>query len=136
MPDEFLKRWLLSSNEKATAEDIEKDYDSFVKNLKWTLIKQKIAKKEEIEITPEDIRAGLKKKIERQFAQYGGYPGINYDDMVDRLAQNQETVQKEYEELLAENVLDKALEMVKLKTKAVSLDEYKDIVAKLQENIQ
>ena len=58
------------------------------------------------------------------------------DDMVDRLAQNQETVQKEYEELLAENVLDKALEMVKLKTKAVSLDEYKDIVAKLQENIQ
>ena len=136
LPDEFLKRWLLSSNEKATAEDIEKDYDSFVKNLKWTLIKQKIAKKEEIEITPEDIRAGLKKKIERQFAQYGGYPGINYDDMVDRLAQNQETVQKEYEELLAENVLDKALEMVKLKTKAVSLDEYKDIVAKLQENIQ
>ena len=136
LPDEFLKRWLLSSNEKATAEDIEKDYDGFVKNLKWTLIKQKIASQEKIEITPEDIKAGLRKKIERQFAQYGGYPGINYDDMVNRLAQNQETVQKEYEELLAESVLDKALTMVKLKTKTVSLDEYKDIVAKLQENIQ
>ncbi len=136
LPDEFLKRWLLSSNEKATAEDIEKDYESFVKNLKWTLIKQKIAKNEEIEITPEDIKAGLRIKIERQFAQYGGYPGINYDDMVNRLAQNQETVQKEYEELLAESVLNKALTMVKLKTKTVSLDEYKDIVAKLQENIQ
>jgi len=136
LPDEFLKRWLLSSNEKATAEDIEKDYESFVKNLKWTLIKQKIAKNEEIEITPEDIKAGLRIKIERQFAQYGGYPGINYDDMVNRLAQNQETVQKEYEELLAESVLNKALTMVKLKTKTVSLDEYKDIVTKLQENIQ
>ena len=56
--------------------------------------------------------------------------------MVNRLAQNQETVQKEYEELLAESVLDKALTMVKLKTKTVSLEEYKDIVAKLQENIQ
>jgi trigger factor len=136
LPDEFLKRWLLSSNENATAEDIEKDYDAFVKNLKWTLIKQKIAKQEEIEITPEDIKAGLRKKIERQFAQYGGYPGINYDDMVNRLAQNQETVQKEYEELLAESVLEKALGMVKLKTKKVSLDEYKGIVTKLQENIQ
>ncbi len=136
LPDEFLKRWLLSTNEKATAEDIENDYNGFVKNLKWTLIKQKVAKKEEIEVTSEDLKTSLRIKIERQFAQYGGYPGVNYDDMVNRLMQNQETVQKEYEELLAEKVLDKGLSMVSLKTKNVSLDEYKEIMKELQENIQ
>ena len=56
--------------------------------------------------------------------------------MVTRLLQNQETVQKEYEELLADKVLDKSLELVTLKGKPVSLDEYKDIVKSLQENIQ
>lgn len=135
LPDEFLKRWLLSSNEKTTAEDIERDYEGFVKNLKWTLIKQAIAKENNLEVGPDEIKAALRIKIEKQFAQFGGYPGINYDDMVERLMQNQETIQKEYEELLAEKVLDKVCELVELKPKNVSLEEYKAIVKELQENI-
>ena len=54
--------------------------------------------------------------------------------MVNRLMQNQETVQKEYEELLAERVLDKVCELVTLQEKSVSLEEYKGIVKSLQEN--
>lgn len=135
LPDEFLKRWLLSTNEKTTPEDIERDYSGFVKNLKWTLIKQSIAKAHDLEIGPDEIKAALRIKIEKQFAQFGGYPGINYDDMVNRLMQNQETIQKEYEELLAEKVLDKVCDIVELKPKNVSLDKYKEIVKELQENI-
>lgn len=134
LPDEFLKKWLLSTNEKLSQEEVEKDFEGFRKNLKWTLVKQNVAKNNDIKLESEDLRAALKAKIEKQFAQYGGYPGINYDDMADRLMQNQETVQKEYEELLAERVLDKVYELVSLKDKEVTLDEYKEIVKALQEN--
>ncbi len=134
-PDEFLKKWLQATNESVSAEDIEKDYPGFAKNLTWTLIKQKIAKAHDLEIGAAELRASLRNKIQAQFAQYGSMPGINYDDMVDRLMQNQETVQKEYEELLAETVLSKVKDVVKLNEKTVSIDEYKSIVKGLQENI-
>jgi trigger factor len=39
LPDAFLKRWLVISNEnKVTAEDIEREYDNYAKGLKWQLI--------------------------------------------------------------------------------------------------
>ena len=31
LPEEFLKKWLLKVNEKTTAEQIEKEFDSFQK---------------------------------------------------------------------------------------------------------
>ena len=44
LPEEFLKRWLLRVNEKSTQEQIEKEFDSFRKDLKWQLIRNKIAR--------------------------------------------------------------------------------------------
>ena len=76
-------------------------------------------------------------KFKAQFAQYGmaaGLDSINYDDVAQRMMENQESVQKEYEELLAEKVLDSILDSVALEDKEVSIDEYKKIVEELQQN--
>lgn len=134
LPQEFLKRWLLSSNEKVTKEEVERDFEGFEKNLRWTLIKQKIAENYDIKIEAEDLRSFIKDKIIRQFGQYG-YPGLNFDDMTNRVMQNQQTVQKEYEELLAERVMDEIYQKVSLEEKKLSLQEYKETVKSLQENI-
>lgn len=40
LPDEFLKRWLMSSNENLSPEQLEGEYEGFTKNLIWTLVKQ------------------------------------------------------------------------------------------------
>jgi len=50
------------------------------------------------------------------------------------MMQNQESVQKEYEELMAEKVLDSILGTVKLADKEISIEEYKKIVEELQQN--
>ncbi|MCK7533990.1 MAG: hypothetical protein MZV63_24675 [Marinilabiliales bacterium] len=55
LPEEFLKRWLLKVNENTTAEQIEKEFDSFRKDLKWQLIRNKVAKDNEIKITEEEL---------------------------------------------------------------------------------
>ena len=38
LPDNFLKKWILSSNKEAKKEDIEKEYDRYAEGLKWQLI--------------------------------------------------------------------------------------------------
>jgi trigger factor len=51
LPDTFLKRWLKVTNDnKLTDEQIAEQYDDFAKNLKWTLIENRIMKDNSIEI--------------------------------------------------------------------------------------
>lgn len=134
-PDEFLKRWLLATNNELTEEQVGQEYEGFTKNLRWTLIKQKLSKDYEINITPDDIKNGMIEKFKAQFAQYGGAMGdFDYGSFADKMMQNQESVQKEYEELLAERVLDKIVDSVQLNEEKIDLDKYKEIVNELQQN--
>jgi len=136
-PDDFLKRWLQMSNEKLTTEQIDEEYGDFAKNLKWTLIKEQIAKSQEIKATPEAVRGHLVENFKRQFAQYGyGAAGmdLDFESIGDRLMQDQQAVQRGYEEVLADLVFDHILTTVQLNDKNVSYDEYQEIVKKLQEN--
>ena len=50
LPEAFLKRWLFAINEgKFTAEEIDKDFESFREDLKWQLIKDHLMKSNELE---------------------------------------------------------------------------------------
>ncbi len=55
LPDEFLRKWLKATNEKLTDEELAEGYDDFAKNLKWTLIENKLIKDNNIEIKYEDV---------------------------------------------------------------------------------
>ncbi|RYE37516.1 MAG: trigger factor, partial [Sphingobacteriales bacterium] len=54
LPDDFLKRWLKATNEKLTDEELGQGYDDFAKNLKWTLIENKLMKDNNIDIKYEE----------------------------------------------------------------------------------
>jgi trigger factor len=79
LPDEFLKRWLLKVNEKTTPEELEKEYDHFRDDLRWQLVKNKIAKDNSVKITDEEIMAEAKTFTKAQFAQYGLYYATRTD---------------------------------------------------------
>ena len=74
LPQEFLKRWLMHINtEKFTAEEIEKDFPVFEKDLKWQLIRNRIIKDNNIEFKDEEIMEFAKEDVIFQFKQYGMY---------------------------------------------------------------
>ena len=106
------------------------EFDDFKKNLTWTLIKQELAKEYEIEVSPEQIKEGVKKDIEAQLMQYGYgmMEGFDFDAAADRMMEKQETVQKKYEELLANLVMDAISEKVALVEKKIGMEEYDEIV--------
>lgn len=74
LPDEFLRRWLKATNEKLTEEELAEGYDDFAKNLKWTLIENKLIKDNNIEIKYEDVFATAKQRLDAQFRMYSPAP--------------------------------------------------------------
>ena len=71
LPAEFLKRWLVATNEKYTDENIAEEYGKMEADLKWHLIKEHIAKAFEVKVADEDLKALAMSVTRQQFAQYG-----------------------------------------------------------------
>jgi trigger factor len=71
LPEAFLKRWIKTTNQKMTDEQIESDFDNFMIDLKWQLIKERIVKDNDLKITEEDVRSLAKEMAAAQFRQYG-----------------------------------------------------------------
>ena len=126
LPEEFLKKWLLRVNEKTTEELINKEFDSFRTDLKWQLIRNKIAKLNEVRITEEELTEEAERITRYQFGQYG----LHYatDEQVSNYAR--ETLKREDE---AKRIADKLLEdkvilllrdMVRIDYKQVSVEEF------------
>ncbi len=59
-PDTFLKRWLLANDENKTEAIIDEQYPKMVEELKWHLIKEKVAKDKEIKVEEADLTAFAK----------------------------------------------------------------------------
>ena len=90
LPDEFLRKWLKATNEKLSDEELAEGYDDFAKNLKWTLIENKLIKDNNIEIKYEDVFQTAKQRLDAQFRMYSPSPMPE-----DQLAQYTATFLKE-----------------------------------------
>ncbi|WKV12077.1 trigger factor [Marivirga harenae] len=135
LPDDFLKNWLLLSNEgKITQEQIDKEYDLYTKDLRWNLIKNKIAdaNQDDIKVEHADVMDYTKKMIAEQFGAYGmaDQLGENMDSFAQNYLQgeNGENYRKVYEEMLNKRVLDFIKEKISIKDKKVDLDGFKKAV--------
>ncbi|TNF39828.1 MAG: trigger factor [Bacteroidetes bacterium] len=126
LPDDFLKRWLLKVNEKTTAEDIEKDFDHFRDDLRWQLIKNRVAKNNELKITEEEILDEAKAFTRAQFAQYG----LHYatDEQITSFARDflkkEEEARRIAEKVLDTRVLGIIIDTVKVDDKTVTPEEF------------
>ncbi len=125
-PDAFLKRWLKASNENMTVETIETEFPKMIADLKWQLIKDKVAKSNDIKVEMEDINAYARKIARAQFAQYG-MVGMG-DDILDNYAKDmlkkEETLKGIVERVAENKVFEIVKNNVKLDVKEVSIDDF------------
>lgn len=71
-PQEFLKRWIkLSASSPISDADIDKEFDDYLKSLKWQLIQSKIFKDSNTQLVFEEVMAFTKGLIVSNYAQYG-----------------------------------------------------------------
>jgi trigger factor len=126
LPEDFLKRWLLRVNEKTTSEEIEKEFENFRHDLKWQLIRSKIAKENEVKITEEELQKEAENITRYQFRQYGLFYAT--DEQITNYAK--ETLKREADaKRIADKILeDKVLQLLKdyvsIESKNVSVEDF------------
>lgn len=134
LPDEFLKRWLLTTNDKITEEDIAKEYDAYAREMKWTLIQNKIGDDNEIKVENSDIEKKAKEIISEQLGSSGllAQLGDNLDGFVQNYLQsdNGDNYMRIFSQVRADKVLDIVREKADIEEKDVDVEEFKDIVTK------
>ena len=126
LPEDFLRKWLLRVNENATAEQIDNDFDNFRKDLRWQLIRNKVARDNDVKVTEEEMLAEAANITRYQFQQYGLFYAT--DEQINNYAR--ETLKREDD---AKRIADKILEskalnilkdLVKIDSKSVTVEEF------------
>jgi len=126
LPDEFLRRWLKATNEKLTDEELAEGYDDFAKNLKWTLIENKIIKDNGIEIKYEDVVQAAKAKLDAQFRMYSPSP-LPEDQLAQyavQFLQEKENANRVFEEVKALKTFDYIKSVATLEQKEIDYDKF------------
>ncbi len=126
-PDEFLKRWLLASNEGVSEAEVAHDYPAFAKNLQWTLLKNRLAKRYDIQISQEDVEGAFRQRVAEYFGGYGQPQMI--DATVERLMQDQKQVNEIAEDILADRLHGQIAAEVTIEPKPISRDDFMKTLA-------
>ncbi len=133
LPDKFLKKWLLQTNDKnLTLEQIEAEYTQYSKSLRWQLIENKIIKENNLEVTNEDVLNHTKDLIKQNFAQYGKKePEENkLTEIAGKVLENEDERKKVYNQLYDFKTLSLYKRKFKLNDKSVTYDEFVKLASK------
>ncbi len=131
--EEFFKNWLKASNEGVSDEDLDKEFDALKKELKWNLIRDKVATEGEIQVKAEEIRAKAEEVVKAQFL--GGMPVSEemadvFKNLVDNYLQHENG--RNYQQIsmsaLSEKVFEYVKEQAKAKSKKIKSEAFKKVL--------
>jgi trigger factor len=132
LPDAFLKRWLLVVNEKgATAEQIEQEYYSYKDGLKWQLIENKVISDNQISVSEEELKEGIRKEVLRQF-EYFGMPDPGEEvlqSMIQNFMKNKDEIRKVNDKMYDEKTLAFYKEKFNIQKVEVTQEEFYNLAA-------
>ncbi len=135
VPDEFLKRWLLENNQdRVTPEQLETQYDSYIKSLKWQLIESKLVKGNNIEVKEEEVRDHIKGYF-MNMTMPGAESNENdnrMNEIVNSVMQNKEEVKKIYDQLYDKKLLDFLKANIKQTKKEVNYEEFVKLATQIK----
>ncbi|WP_324676809.1 trigger factor [Hymenobacter sp. GOD-10R] len=129
VPKEFFKKWLVRANEgKLTPEQVDEHYDDYERELKWSMIRNKVVEEQGLKVANDEIVDRTMQKILGQFNM----------EMTDELREsmrsfadnylrqeNGKNYVNEYEAILAEKVIENLRGKVVVNDKPVSAEDFR-----------
>lgn len=134
LPEDFLKRWIMETNEEdITEEQLEGQMESFIKSMRWNLIETKLAKDfPALNISKDDIKDHIKTLfLNGQEETEEMTERINM--IADNLMSNEDQVKSIFDHIFEQRLISTFKENVKINEKELSYDEFVETITKTYE---
>lgn len=129
-PEAFLKKWLQTQGENPkTAEEVEQEFPTFCKQLKWTLISEKIVQEQSLQVNPDEIRAFA----EQQLFSYMGGANLGMDqpwvkEYTDRMMKDRKYVEDAFHRIQSQKVMEWGAAQVKPNDISIEAEKFTQMV--------
>ena len=128
--EKFLKRWVFVVNEgKFSMEDIEKDWDLFIVDYKWQMVRNFLMKKYNVNVEEADLLASAKGFAAYQFAMYGmnNVPEEQLEAFAKNILSQEEQGRRILDQVENEKTFAAVREVVTLKKKKISVEKFREL---------
>lgn len=130
LPEAFLKRWLLQTNEgKFSMEEIEKEFDAFLADFRWQMTRNFIMDKYGLKIEEKDMQEAAEAYVAYQYAMYG--MGNVPQDMISNSAKQVLTDERQVrniaENVETQKVISALKENISLQNKKISVEKFREL---------
>ena len=128
--EKFLKRRIYVINDgKFTMEDIEKDWDLFIVDYKWQMVRNFLMEKYGVKVEEADLLASAKGFAAYQFAMYGmnNVPEEQLEAFAKNILSQEEQGRRILDQVENEKTFAAVREVVTLKKKKISVEKFREL---------
>ena len=128
--EKFLKRWIYVINDgKFTMEDIEKEWDLFIVDYKWQMVRSYLMEKYNVKVEEADLLASAKGFAAYQFAMYGmnNVPEEQLESFAKNILSQEEQGRRILDQVENEKTVAAVREVVTLKKKKISVEKFREL---------
>ena len=127
-PADFLKKWVKTQGENNVAksdEEVEQEFPSFLNQLKWTLITDKLTQDNNLQVQQDDVRQFAK----QQLLGYMGMGALDEEqqwvrDYIDRMMKDRKYVEDAYHRIQTQKIFEWAETQVKPQEVTTTKEEF------------
>ena len=130
LPEKFLKRWIFVANDgKFTMEEIEKEFDLFLEDFRWQMVRSFLMEKYSVKIEEADVLASAKALAAYQFAMYGlnNVPDEQLESYAKSILAQEKDGRRIYEQVEDQKTVDAVREQITLKNKKISVEKFRGL---------
>ncbi|MCX4334689.1 MAG: trigger factor [Bacteroidales bacterium] len=130
LPEKFLKRWIFVANDgKFTMEEIEKEFDLFLEDFRWQMVRSFLMEKYSVKIEEADVLASAKALAAYQFAMYGlnNVPDEQLESYAKSILAQEKDGRRIYEQVEDQKTVDAVREQITLKNKKISVEKFREL---------
>lgn len=130
LPEKFLKRWIYYANDgKFSMEDIEKEFDLFLKDYRWQMIRGYFMHKFDLKIEKEDLMDTAMKFASYRFAMYGieNAPQEQLRPVAEHILSDERERSRIIERVEDDKCIGAIKERISLKTEDISIGKLREL---------
>jgi trigger factor len=132
LPVDFLKRWMLETNENITEEQLKEDFEKYEDDFRWQLIKEHLLLQQEIKVSAEEAMEMAKGMALNQYMQYGipNIPDEYLENFAKDMLSKPEEARRVYDQKAEEKLVAYIKSTATLSDKEVSSEKFRKLYEK------